>query len=118
MDINDIEVFVVTYDRPDYLRKQLECLANQTWKPDRITVLDDGPNPETRRVTEAFAAKGIRYEHTDEKGLWGNIHEAQKRASREYVAIFHDDDKTHPRYLELACRAIQKEPSVTLIVRP
>ena len=115
MDINDFQIFVVTYNRPDYLAMQLECLANQTWRPESITVLDDGPNPETRHVAERFSTRGIRYERTEEKGLWGNIREAQKRADRKYVAVFHDDDKTHPRYLELACKAAMKNPGISLI---
>lgn len=115
MGAGDIQVFVVTYNRPDYLALQLETLAAQTAKPASITVLDDGPNPETRRVAERFASAGIGYEHTDRPGLWGNIYEAQQRAETKYVAVFHDDDKTHPRYLELAGKAVDKDPSISLI---
>lgn len=115
MTINDIQVFVVTYNRPDLLGRQLESLAAQTARPDSITVLDDGHNPETRRVTEHFARSGIAYRHTERPGLWGNIYEAQQLADHDYTAIFHDDDRLHPRYLELAASVLSAHPDVTLL---
>lgn len=113
--IDDIQVFVVTYNRPKYLRLQIESLVRQTVAPESITVLDDGPNEETRRVVESFKDRGVAYIHTDRPGLWGNIYEAQQRADRRYTAIFHDDDRTHPRYIELASRVLSTHPEITLL---
>lgn len=110
-----IQVFVATFNRPEYLRMQLESLVAQTLRPQSITVLDDGPNPETRRVAELFSASGVGYVHTSRAGLWGNVYEAQQRVASPYVAIFHDDDQTHPRYLEIANRVIKANPGVTLV---
>ena len=113
--VDDIHVFVVTYNRPDYLKLQLESLANQKEKPTSITVLDDGPNPETKKVADGFKVSGIKYIRTKRLGLWGNIYEAQQLADRPYTAIFHDDDRIHPKYIELAARVLKANPECTLL---
>jgi glycosyltransferase involved in cell wall biosynthesis len=115
MTIDDIQFFVVTYNRPDLLLRQLESIAAQTMRPASITVLDDGPNPDTRRVVERFAPFGIAYERTERPGLWGNIYEAQQRADRKYVAVLHDDDRIHPRYAELVASVCSSRSDVTLL---
>lgn len=113
--VEDIQVFVLTYNRPDYLLRQLESLAIQTARPSSITVLDDGPNPETKKVVEHFANRGISYAHTFCSGLGENFYEAQKRADRLYTVMLHDDDQTHPKYFELATQVLRAHPECSLL---
>lgn len=112
--MNGIQAFVVTYNRPDLLYRQLSSIAAQTVMPCSVVVLDDGPNSETKRVVQKFASSGIKYERTERPGLWGNIYEAQQRAAYPYTVVLHDDDCLHSRYFELIGKVLTAHPGLTL----
>ncbi len=117
MNPNDLKIFIITYDRPEMLARQLDSVLAQTVRPDVVTVLDNGTNPETRRVVDARAAQGARYVNTRERGAAGNMLTAQELCQdAKYVAAFHDDDMLHPQYLGYVMKVIAAHPGVALVV--
>ena len=112
---SDIQMFVLTYDRPAYLELQLNSLVTQTVRPQSITVMDDGDNPQTRNVAKKFEDYGVGYKHVECDNLGGNFRAAVDACSCKYAAIFHDDDQTHPRYIEIAERVLSANPEITLL---
>lgn len=116
MTSEDIGVFVLTFNRPEFLARQLDSVLAQTVRPKVVTVLDNGANPETCRVVEARTAQGVRRIGTADLGLRGNLKRAQELcAERKFVALFHDDDWLHPRYLDLAVRVLSAHPDLKLV---
>ena len=114
---NDLKVFVMTFDRPAMLARQLDSLLAQTVRPDVVTVLDNGTNPLTREAVEARAAQGARYVNTHDLGVQGNGIMSKRLCGRDgYVAFFHDDDMVSPRYFEYVLNVVNAHPGVALVV--
>src|SRR5262249_13325729 len=66
--------FVVTWNRPEPLRRSLETLLRQTWPPDAIFVLDNGEGDDALRVTQDVGGGRIPYRRTgDNLGPAGGI---------------------------------------------
>lgn len=58
--------FVVTYERPDVLRRTLERILEQTTPPLVLAVVDNADDAETAEVVAELAEHGVRYLPTGE----------------------------------------------------
>jgi GT2 family glycosyltransferase len=93
-------VAVATMERPDYVRRCLEHLRQQTISPAELIVVDSSRDELTRAVTDAFSE--VTYLHSP----LGPGHTAESRnlayqASTAEVLAFVDDDAfAEPRWLE------------------
>lgn len=56
-----VGAFVMTYRRPEGLRRSIEFLLSQTFRPDPIWVIDNDADPDVRQQVEAYADDGVRY---------------------------------------------------------
>lgn len=111
--IEDIDIYVVTHNRADYLKQSIESLLNQSVGVRKITVLDNESTDATQSVVEEFFSRGVWYVRTN--GFLGNFKKAQELASKKYVMLFHDDDILHPSYLDMALQVLNKHNNISLI---
>lgn len=112
---SDLQVFLPTYNRPEFLRRTIRSVLDQSIAVPHICVLDNGGFPGTRAIVEEFADHGIDYRDTREFGFLGNFIAAQNLLQREYVLLLHDDDLIHPRYLETAMQVLNSVPDINLL---
>ena len=108
--VDDIDIYIMTHNRADYLMLSIESLLNQSAGVSKITVLDNESTDNTLSAVERFSSRGVRYIRT--KGFLGNFKKAQEIASGKYVMLFHDDDILHPLYLELALRVLNEKDDI------
>lgn len=113
IEINDIEIFIPTHNRSFYLVQAIQSLLTQTAGIKSITVLDNDSIDDTEEVVNSFNDIGVKYVKTS--GFLGNFNKAQELASKKYVMLFHDDDLLHPKYLEMALKALNKYDDISLI---
>ena len=119
MDYKNLDVFVLTYNRAEYLRVMLESLCNQTVKGFTIKVLNNCSTDNTLEVIEELRGKypdrNIEV-ITNKKNLgnYGNFRRSQELASNEYTAVFHDDDAIHPEYIATAMKILDINKDVIL----
>ncbi len=119
MNCKNLDVFVLTYNRAEYLKIMLESLCTQTAKGFNIKVLNNCSTDSTleiiRQVQEKFPDRNISV-ITNEKNLGnaGNFIRSQELAENEYTAIFHDDDAIHPEYIEIAMNIFKKNKNIVM----
>lgn len=119
MECNNLDVFVLTYNRAKYLRIMLESLCSQTATGFKIKILNNCSTDNTLDVIE-----DIKKQHPDrdidvithEKNLGnaGNFIRSQELATNEYTAIFHDDDAIHPEYIDTAMTLFKIHPQAVM----
>ena len=112
---SEIQVFLLTYRRPELLRQTIRSVLAQAVEVERICVLDNGGFSETLEMLREFEGRGIQYRDTREFGLRGNLIAAQKFLRCDYVMLLHDDDLIHPEYLDVAQRVLDAHPEVNLL---
>lgn len=104
-----------TYNRPERLRKAVECVLAQTFTDYELLVVDDGSGTAASALeefSEQFDAKGIRLgvielnENSGYQALPKNIGIAYARGA--YIALADDDDEWYPWHLEDLVGEIRK----------
>lgn len=93
---------VPTYNGERLLGETLACLVEQTRKPDRVVVMDDGSTDRTREVAEQFAdLLDLEWVGNENIGSLGNHNRGLRYAAEtEWLHFLHQDDLVHPQFYE------------------
>ncbi|MHC1709810.1 MAG: glycosyltransferase family A protein [Methanomassiliicoccales archaeon] len=97
----DITVFILSYNRPEYLREMLLSVLSQTALPEEIVILDNGSDRGTREAVEDLLTGNVKWVGADHnhQSVW-NFRRAYSSSDKKYFAILHDDDRLLPSFLE------------------
>jgi GT2 family glycosyltransferase len=94
--------FILTFRRPDDLRRSVDFLLKQTRRPDQVWIIDNANDPEARVVAESYQAAGVRYHANSENlGSAGGVatgFELLAQAGCDWILSIDDDDA--PRFPE------------------
>jgi glycosyltransferase involved in cell wall biosynthesis len=113
---NSLEVFVLSYNRPDELKKSIHSLLNQTIDGFDIIVLDNASECDMTSVVNSFGNSRVRLiQNKTNINSFNNFCKAIQLASKEYLVIFHDDDCMSPQLLEVELGLFKKHPETGFI---
>ena len=100
-----VSVIIPTFNRADILRRTLPRVADQTWRPLELVVVDDGSADATAKVLAELRpeveAAGVRATFIRQKnaGVAAARNLGLAEASGEYIAFIDDDDAWFPEKL-------------------
>ncbi len=119
MEYKNLDVFVLTYNRADYLKIMLQSLCNQTATGFNIKILNNASTDNTEDVVNEFIKKYPQRNITlitneTNIGNPANFEKSRQLASNEYTAVFHDDDAIHPEYIDCAMQLFKNHPEAVL----
>lgn len=102
-----IAVIIPVYNHAHYVGEAIESVLNQTRKPDRIIVIDDGSKDESLEVVKRYAAQGVECSGRENRGAHNTINELVALAAKDcqWINILNSDDRFLPRKLE-ACEQV------------
>lgn len=103
-----VSVIIPTYGRPDYLKRALDSVLRQTYRPIEVIIIDDN-NPDTKDRAETEKAMS---EYADNAEVIYLRHEKNKngsaarntgiaRSTGKYLCFLDDDDEMLPNRIEL-----------------
>lgn len=99
-----VSVGIPTYNRPEGLRRTLECITNQTYKNLEIIVSDNcSPTAETETVVNEFIKKDRRikfFRQEENKGPYLNYKFVLERSRGEFFMLAADDDEWDLEFIE------------------
>ncbi len=105
-----VSIIVRTKDRPKLLKKALQSIANQTYRPLEVVLVNDGGCD--LEVNELISILGdvslnyIRLEENTGRSHAGNV--GLENIKGDYVGFLDDDDELHPEHLSILTDAIMK----------
>lgn len=112
--IEDIDIFIMTCNRADFLEASIKSVLQQTVSPDKITILNNDPiDDKVIELVNRLNDKKIKYIETH--GFLGNFKTAKQLASRKYCMLFHDDDLLNKDYFKYAIKVLNTVNNVSLI---
>ena len=120
----EASVIVPTRARARYLGAALESLVSQDAGPDRyeVVVVDDGPDPETRAVTQRVAEDTrVRVRYVEREGVPG-LNSARNTgiaaAATEFVVFVDDDVEAPPGWLRALLAGRRRHPEALVLGGP
>jgi len=110
----DVTFLVPTFQRPEYLKRALESIANQTTLPAKTIVGDNGSGIETRQIVDTFIKKIpnlIYFQHPENIGAFNNWVYLARESQTKYSKILWDDDWLENDFLEVAMKLMRESGS-------
>jgi len=104
-----------TYNRPDFLKKQIELLLQQSFQDFEIVIADNDPNASGKAIAAEFNDSRIKYECNGENlGMVKSFNRAIDRAIGEFVVMITDDDPVFDNMLSFFYSLQTKYPNYSL----
>ena len=104
-----------TYNRPTFLKTQIEVLLKQSFKNFEIVIADNDPNASGKAVADLFNDERVKYEcNVENLGMVKSFNRSIDRAEGEFVVMITDDDPVHTNMLEFFYNLSQQYPNSSL----
>jgi glycosyltransferase involved in cell wall biosynthesis len=117
-DLPLVSVGLPVYNRPEGLRRTLECFTNQTYSNIEIIIADNcSPDPEVEKIAREYLAKDSRisyYKHAENKGWGFNTNFVIEKAKGDYFLRATDDDWWDVTFIEKIVHQMRLDPSIEL----
>lgn len=119
--MNSYAAVIVTYNRKDKLKKAIECLKKQTFKPQKIIIIDNASTDGTQDALKDYKNGDlIKYTRLEDNlGGAGGFYYGVKEALNydvDYFALSDDDAWYQEDYFENMRRASQAHPDVKAFI--
>ena len=114
-----ITALLVTYRRPEFLRRAISSVLGQTYSNLKLVVFDDASGDETKHVVQSFSKndKRIKYHcHQNNIGRLSNFRYAFESVETPYFSILSDDDCLSMNLYEDAIRVLENNPKVMFVI--
>jgi glycosyltransferase involved in cell wall biosynthesis len=109
-----VSIGLPTYNRPERLRKALDCLINQTYPNLEIIVSNDhSPNIDTYTILEEYSKKDQRinvYTQSHNLGIYANFYFVLQKANGKYFMYAQEDDLWEPDFIGSLVEQLEKCP--------
>ena len=114
--VSSASVVIGTYNRARLLEATLDSLRRTvSERPWDVVVIDNNSNDDTRQVVTAFAATApvpVMYLHEARQGKSNALNTGFAHARGDILLLTDDDVEVDPRWLEEACLAFDRDPTI------
>lgn len=111
-----LNVYILTYNRADYLRQCIQSVLNQTYENFELYVLDNHSSDNTSLVVSGIDDSRLHYIcHEENIGGFGNLIYATQHCEADFFVMFHDDDIMLPDFLKREIEVMEKNTDVVLV---
>jgi glycosyltransferase involved in cell wall biosynthesis len=111
--LTSIGVYILSYNRPQYLREAIVSVLEQKRQADRVVVLDNGSDPSVKDSVSDELKKGVVWIGADQNhsALWNHLRVFDE-AKEDLFYLMHDDDRLLPDFLSVQVDFMEKNPEV------
>lgn len=107
----NITLGILSYNRPEFLFEAVESALNQTIKPAKIVIFDNGSKPAVKESIKSLLARGVQWNGNEKNVYPKYVYEkAFQDCDTDYIMFLHDDDRLHPDFLKKQFSALEKYP--------
>ena len=116
---NKVTALIVTYRRPEFLRRAILSVLGQTYSNLQLKIFDDASDDETKNVVNNFIKddERIKYHcHQNNIGRLLNFRYAFESVDTPYFSILSDDDCLSVNLYEDAVEILDNNPDVMFVI--
>ncbi len=113
-----VSVGIPTYNRPDGLKRTLDCITQQTYQNIEIIVSDNHSiDPKVEKVVREFQKKDTRisyFKQLENKGAVFNFNFLLEQAIGEYFMWAADDDEWEPEFIQICLKEFDQDTNLVV----
>jgi teichuronic acid biosynthesis glycosyltransferase TuaG len=114
-DLPLVSVIISTHNRPDFLKKTLQSILQQSYSNLEVLVISNGFSNDNRKVVEAMHDSRLIYlEQENSGGPASPRNHGIRKSKGQYLAFCDDDDLWMTEKLEKQVEALEKNPEYGL----
>jgi len=114
--IPKISAIMPVYNGEKFLEESLKTILNQTFKDFELIIINDGSTDNSLKIIKKNKDKRvILINNKKNKGSVLAIDAGFKIAKGKYIAIFTQDDLSHPKRLEIEFNYLENHPHIFLV---
>lgn len=117
MNRNTVAVIIPVYNCERFIGDALKSIEEQTEKPDRVVVVDDGSTDRTRQTVSEFArhsSLAVELLSQQNKGAATARNTAAARCTEDFIVFLDADDTFYPSFFEKASKVLDNHPDLLL----
>lgn len=116
MDSNsNVTVIIPCYNDGKFILEALHSVLNQTLKAEKIIIVDDGSNIETKTVLETIKMDTVTIIYQENRGVSHARNKAINLAETAYILNLDADDYLEPTFLEKAADILNNNKQVAVV---
>ncbi len=105
-----VSIIVRTKDRPKLLKRALQSIFAQTYRPIEVVLVNDGgcdlPEEELKEILGDVSLNYICLKENRGRAVAGNV--GIENAKGEFIGFLDDDDEFYPEHVSLLCLNLQE----------
>ena len=111
-----LNIYMLTYNRANYIKESIESILNQTYKDFRLIILNNCSTDNTLDVINSIHDDRITViTHEQNIGAINNGNWPFMNNDEKYFMIIHDDDVYEPEMVETELKFMESNPQVALV---
>jgi hypothetical protein len=112
-----LAVVIPSYNHAHYIGLALESVLQQTRRPDRIIVIDDGSKDHSVEFLKTFESRGVEVLARENRGAHNTINQAIAMAATdcELISILNSDDHYHRERFARCVPLLEQHPERSVI---
>lgn len=112
-----VSIIVPCYNQGAYIAETLDSVIAQTFTDWECVIVNDGSTDNSELIAKEYVRKDprIRYYTIENSGVSVARNKAVEYSSGEYILPLDSDDVIGNDYLELAMRAFEENPDLTIV---
>ncbi len=113
-----LAVVIPSYNHAHYIRLALDSVLQQTRRPDRIIVIDDGSQDNSVAVLKEYESQGVEVLARENRGAHNTINQAIAMAAEdcELISILNSDDHYHLERFAKCVPLLEANPDKSVLV--
>jgi len=108
-------VIIPCYNDGRYIVEALNSILNQTLKAEKIIIIDDGSDVETKKILKDIKIEDVEVVFQENKGVCVTRNIAVELAKTDYILNLDADDYFEPTFLEKAVNVLNNNAQVGVV---
>jgi len=112
---SNVTVIIPCYNDGLYIMQALNSVLKQTVKADKIIIVDDGSNQETKKVLEKIDNDEVTIIYQENQGVCKARNNAIQLAKTDYILNLDADDYFEPTFIEKAIDILNHNQEIAVV---
>ncbi|MEN3322519.1 glycosyltransferase family A protein [Mariniflexile soesokkakense] len=113
--LSNVTVVIPCYNDGKYIMEALHSVLNQTLKAEKVIIIDDGSNAETRKILETIQYENVEVVFQDNRGVCRARNVGVSLAKTDYILNLDADDYFETTFIENAINVLNGNLNIGVV---